>query len=172
VTGGTVAPVAAAAGPVKRVTLWVRDAEASLRVYRDALGLEVLEDKRLAGAAIARMVGLEQASLRIVHLGAAGTDHGWVGLYAIGDTAPAPMRALPRPDGFPRHGQATVVLDVHDMPVLVARLRATPGVTFVTEPTEYRKAAPGDATPPGLYREVIFFDPDGIPVSLIEFVPA
>jgi catechol 2,3-dioxygenase-like lactoylglutathione lyase family enzyme len=168
----TGAAVPAAAGPVKRVTLWVRDAEASLAVYRDALGLQVIEDKRLAGAGIARMVGLEQASLRIVHLGAPGMAHGWVGLYAIADTAPAPMRELPRPDGFPRYGQATVVLDVHDMPAIVARLRATPGVRFVTEPTEYRKGTPGDATPPGLYREVIFFDPDGIPVSLIEFVPA
>jgi catechol 2,3-dioxygenase-like lactoylglutathione lyase family enzyme len=160
------------AGPVKRVTLWVRDAEASLRVYRDALGLQVIEDKRLGGAGIARMVGLEQASLRIVHLAAPGMAHGWVGLYAITDTQPAPMRELPRPDGFPRHGQATIVLEVRDMPTIVERLRGTPGVTFVTEPTEYRKTTPGDATPPGLYREVIFFDPDGVPVSLMEFVPA
>lgn len=160
------------AGPVKRVTLWVRDAEAALRVYRDALGLQVIEDKVLAGAGIARMVGLEQASLRIVHLAAPGMDHGWVGLYAITDTKPAPMQALPRPEGFPRYGQATIVITVSDMPAIVARLRATPGVQFVTEPTEYRKTTSGDATPPGLYREVIFFDPDGVPVSLMEFVPA
>lgn len=160
------------AGPIKRVTLWVRDAEASLRVYRDALGLQVIEDKVLGGAGIARMVGLEQASLRVVHLAAPGMDHGWVGLYAITDTRPAPMQALPRPEGFPRYGQATVVLTVSDMPAIVARLRGTPGVQFVTEPTEYRKTTAGDATPPGLYREVIFFDPDGVPVALMEYVPA
>jgi catechol 2,3-dioxygenase-like lactoylglutathione lyase family enzyme len=159
------------AGPVKRVTLWVRDVEASLRVYRDALGLVVIEDKALAGPSIARMVGLSQASLRIVHLAAPGMDHGWVGLYGISDTQPAALQALPRPDGFPRFGQATIVLTVEDMPSIVARLRATAGVQFVTEPTEYRKATSGDVTPPGLYREVIFFDTDGIPVSLIEFVP-
>ncbi len=159
------------AGPVKRVTLWVRDIEASLRVYRDALGLVVIEDKALAGAAIARMVGLEQAALRIVHLAAPGMDHGWIGLYAISDTQPTPLPALPRPDGFPRYGQAAIVLTVEDMPAIVARLRGTAGVQFVTEPTEYRKTTPGDATPPGLYREVIFFDTDGIPVSLMEFVP-
>jgi len=167
-----VSGAAGQAGPVKRVTLWVRDAEAALRVYRDALGLQVIEDKVLAGAGIARMVGLEQASLRIVHLAAPGMDHGWVGLYAITDTKPAPMQALPRPEGFPRYGQATIVITVSDMPAIVARLRATPGVQFVTEPTEYRKTTSGDATPPGLYREVIFFDPDGVPVSLMEFVPA
>ncbi len=160
------------AGPIKRITIWVRDPEASLRVYRDALGLGVIEDKRIGGPAIARMVGLEEASLRIVHLAAAGMDHGWVGLYAISDTKPAPMQSLPRPEGFPRYGQAAVVLMVSDMPAIVARLRATPGVQFVTEPSEYRKTTSGDATPPGIYREVIFFDPDGVPVSLMEFVPA
>jgi catechol 2,3-dioxygenase-like lactoylglutathione lyase family enzyme len=163
--------MAGRAGPVKRVTLWVRDVEASLRVYRDALGLGVIEDKQLAGSSIAKMVGLSQASLRIVHLAAPGMDHGWIGLYAISDTQPAALPALPRPDGFPRYGQATLVLTVQDMPAIVARLRATAGVQFVTEPTEYRKATPGDVTPPGLYREVIFFDTDGIPVSLMEYVP-
>lgn len=159
------------AGPVKRVTLWVRDIEAALRVYRDALGLVVIEDKTLAGAPIARMVGLSQADLRIVHLAAAGAEHGWIGLYAITDTQPTALSELPRADGFPRYGQATIVLTVQGMPAIVARLRATPGVQFVTEPTEYRKATPGDITPPGLYREVIFFDTDGIPVSLLEYVP-
>ncbi|MCC6171724.1 MAG: VOC family protein [Gammaproteobacteria bacterium] len=164
-------PTAGRAGPVKRVTLWVRDVEAALRVYRDALGLQVIEDKSLASPGIARMVGLSEASLRIVHLAAPGHDHGWIGLYAISDTQPAPMQALPRPEGFPRYGQATIVLGVQDMPAIVGRLRATPEVQFITEPTEYRKTSAGDATPPGLYREVIFFDPDGIPVSLMEFVP-
>ena len=159
------------AGPVKRVTLWVRDIEASLTVYRDALGLTVIEDKSLSGASIARMVGLSHAALRIVHLAAPDADYGWVGLYAISDTQPAPMAALPRPDGFPRYGQATLVLTVRALPAIVARLRATSGVQFMTEPTEYRKTTPGDATPPGLYREVIFFDPDGVPVSLMEYVP-
>jgi catechol 2,3-dioxygenase-like lactoylglutathione lyase family enzyme len=159
------------AGPVKRVTLWVRDVDVSLRVYRDALGLTVIEDKALSGASIARMLGLSRASLRIVHLAAPGVEFGWVGLYAISDTEPTAVPELPRPDGFPRYGQATVVLTVQGMPAIVARLRASAGVRFVTEPTEYRKATPGDVTPPGLYREAIFFDPDGIPVSLIEFVP-
>jgi catechol 2,3-dioxygenase-like lactoylglutathione lyase family enzyme len=168
----TAATAGGHAGPVKRVTLWVRDVEAALRVYRDALGLEVIEDKVLAGTSIARMVGLSQAALRIVHLAAPGMEHGWVGLYSISDTQPTALPELPRPDGFPRYGQATVVLTVTDMPSIVVRLRATAGVQFVTEPTEYLKATPGGVTPPGLYREVIFFDTDGIPVSLMEFVPA
>ena len=155
-------------GPVKRVTLWVRDAERSLAVYRDALGLCVIEDKLLSGAAIARMVGLQQASLRIVHLAAPGTDYGWVGLYEVRDALP-PLAALPDPAGFPRFGQATVLLTTDSMTEVVARLRVTSGVQLITEPTEYRKTTPADATPAGRYSECLFFDPDRIPVGLMGY---
>lgn len=158
------------AGPVKRVTLWVRDAGKSLRVYRDALGLSILEDKQVAGAAIGRMVGLDEATLRIVHLGYPGSTHGWVGLYQIKDARPHAVPALAKPGGFPRYGQATVVLTTERMPEIVARLRAQ-HVRFLTEPTEYVKTTPGDATPPGRYSEAIFFDPDDIPVSLMGYSP-
>lgn len=159
-------------GPVKRVTLWVRDAEKSLRVYRDALGLAVIEDKRLSGPAIARMVGLEQASLRIVHLAAPGADYGWIGLYEISATRPT-MSELQSPGGFPRYGQATVVVTTDSMASVVEKLRKTPQVRLITEPTEYVKSTstPGDATPPGRYSECIFFDPDDIPVSLMGYAP-
>lgn len=161
-----------ATGPVKRVTLWVRDAERSLRVYRDALGLAVIEDKRIAGAAIARMVGLEQASLRIVHLAAPGTDYGWIGLYEISGAIPA-LASQPTPARFPSFGQATIVVTTDAMTETVARLRSAAQVRFITEPTEYVKttAATGDATPPGRYSECIFFDPDDIPVSLMGYAP-
>ncbi len=158
-------------GPLKRVTLWVRSAEASLAVYRDALGLEVLEDKRVEGPAIAKMVGLKQAALRIVHLAPAGATHGWIGLYEIGATAPRQMESLPRLSGFPLYGQATLVLTTSEMDAVVGRLRATTGVAMITEPTRYIKTEASAAMPAGIYSEAIFFDPDGIPVSLIGFEP-
>lgn len=158
-------------GPLKRVTLWVRDIDASLALYRDALGLVVLEDKQLSGPQIARMVGLEQAQLRIVHLGAPGATHGWVGLYAITQTAPRPMTALPAPGGFPCYGQATLVFTTERFAQTVARLHALPQLQFITEPTEYVKTTAGDTTPPGHYSETIFLDPDGVPVSLIGYAP-
>lgn len=42
-------------GPLKRLTLWVRDAEASLALYRDLLGLEVIEDTLLEGVAVTNL---------------------------------------------------------------------------------------------------------------------
>ncbi len=158
-------------GPVKRVTLWVRNAEASLAVYRDALGLSILEDKQLHGPAIARMVGLEQASLRILHLGPPGATHGWVGLYEISRTTPQPMAALPAPEGFPRYGQSTVVITTDDMVGILPKLRKTIGVTLLTEMTEYIKESGTDAMPAGRYSEILFFDPDGISISLMGYAP-
>jgi len=160
-----------ATGPVKRITLWVRDLEASLAVYRDALGLAVLERKELQGPAIAKMVGLEQAKLRIVHLGAEGATHGWVGLYEISATAPHDMQSLAKPLSFPAYGQATVVFETTAMDAVLVRLRACVGVRFVTAPTEYVKREASAVMPAGRYSELIFFDPDGIPVSVMGYAP-
>jgi catechol 2,3-dioxygenase-like lactoylglutathione lyase family enzyme len=160
-----------ATGPLKRVTVWVRSADASLALYRDALGLAVLEDKTVSGPAIARMVGLEQATLRIVHLAPEGATQGWVGLYEISGTAPGAPPTLPRPAEFPAYGQATLVFETGQMAEVLSRVRATPGVAFITAPSEYVKPTGTPAAPAGRYSEVIFFDPDGIPVSLMGYAP-
>jgi catechol 2,3-dioxygenase-like lactoylglutathione lyase family enzyme len=150
--------------PLKRVTLWVRNLERSLALYRDALGLEVLEEKQLQGAAIANMVGLEQASLRIVHLGRSGEAFGWIGLYEIRDTAPRPMADTGSPRQFPLYGQATLVFETPAVSEIAAKLGSLEGVTIMAGPTAYARAD-------GTFEELILLDPDGIPVSLMGFTP-
>lgn len=158
--------------PLKRVTLWVRELERALLLYRDALGLEVLEQKTLEGPAIARMVGLDQARLRIVHLGIAGADHGWIGLYEIGASSPRPMGEMPTAKGFPLYGQTTLVFDVADIDPIYARLGSIPGLEVLAGPTSYVKAEASAAMPAGRYSELIFRDPDGIIVSLLGYTPS
>jgi catechol 2,3-dioxygenase-like lactoylglutathione lyase family enzyme len=155
-------------GPVKRVTLWVRDAEASLALYRDVLGLDVLEDKRIRGPAIAAMVGLENAQLRIVHLAPRGATHGWIGLYQPIDAQPSVSTLPPPPPDRPAIGQATIVLTTERGPEILRELRAR-RTRFLTEPREYVKETPGEVTPPGRYTEMLFFDPDNFLVSLIGY---
>lgn len=153
------------APPLKRVTLWVRNLERSLALYRDVLGLAVLEEKQLQGAAIAKMVGLEEASLRIVHLGRPGEPHGWIGLYEIRDTAPRPMGEAGGPRQFPLYGQATLVFETSRVAEMTAKVAALDGVAIMAGPTAYARAD-------GTFHELIFLDPDGIPVSLMGFTPA
>jgi catechol 2,3-dioxygenase-like lactoylglutathione lyase family enzyme len=158
-------------GPIKRVTLWVRDVEASLSLYRDVLGLEVIEDKVLEGPPVRALLGLESGRLRIVHLSADGRPHGWVGLYALTEASPAPPSlAHPHPDRF-SYGQAVVVFDTQHLDVLLPRLEQG-GYRLLGTPIDYVKPSVSGPTPAGRYREVIFFDPDGIPVSLIQSGPA
>lgn len=161
----------AGTGPLKRVTIWVRDVEASLALYRDVIGLDVIEDKTLSGPAIAAMVGLKDATMRIVHLAPAGATHGWIGLYSLSNAnPPVPRPPAPEPTGL-AYGQVSVVLPTDAMDRILPRLRER-GVRFLTEPKDYVKTTPGDTTPAGRYTEAIFFDPDGVMVSLMGFVPA
>lgn len=157
---------------LKRVTLWVRDASRSLRLYRDILGLEMLEDKTLSGAAIAQLVGLEQATLRIVHLGPGASTQGWVGLYEIRETSPRPMAALEPATGFPMYGQSTLVFDVEDAASYASRLNALGDIRVLSGPTSYLKSESSAAMPAGRYSELIFQDPDGFIVSLLGFSPS
>jgi len=158
-------------GPVKRVTLWVRDIDASLALYRDLLGLQVIEDKVLEGAAVQALLGLESGRLRIVHLSADGQPQGWVGLYALTGARPAPP-SLPEPDPSRfSYGQSVVVFETQRMDELLNLLRKG-GYRLLGAPIDYVKPSGTGPTPGGRYREVIFFDPDGIPVSLIQIGPA
>lgn len=156
---------------LKRVTLWVRELERSLELYRDVLGLVILEEKTLAGPAIAAMVGLEQARLRIAHLGRPGTQQGWVGLYEIGETAPRTMAALPKVETFPLYGQSTLVFEVSDVAAICAKLSVLPGVTVLVGPSHYHKIEASEAMPAGHYSELIFRDADGTIVSLLSYRP-
>jgi catechol 2,3-dioxygenase-like lactoylglutathione lyase family enzyme len=156
------------AGAVQRVTLWVRDADRSLALYRDLLGLPVLEDKLVPGPYIGRMVGYEAAGLRIVHLGS-GSD-GWVGLYELRDATPAPVDLPSPPAKQLARGQATVVFRATGVEALAERLVAA-GYRFLLPPASYIKETGSELFPAGRYVEAIFHDPDGIPVSLIEHQP-
>src|SRR5690606_5342623 len=125
-------------GPVKRVTIWVRDIERSLSLYRDILGLEVVEDKTMTGPYMARMVGYEDGRLRIVHLAAGGSEFGWIGLYELADTTP-PLASLPVP-GKDRLacGQTAIVLESADLDGIAARLESE-GYEFLLRPQTYVK---------------------------------
>ena len=160
-----------AVGPVKRVTLWVRDIDESLALYRDLLGLSVLEDKLLDEAAVRALLGVEGGRLRIVHLGAGEVPHGWIGLYALTDARPAPP-SLPAPGRAQfSYGQAVVVFETRRIEELRAML-VSRRYRLLGPAIDYFKHKGSPQSPAGRYREVVFFDPDDIPVSLIQFDPA
>ena len=154
--------------PLKRATIFCRDAEASLKLYRDILGFDVIEDKRVSGPAMGKMIGLDDVSMRILHLQSEDLDAGLIGLYEVTSDQ---VVSLPTPDkGKIQLGQVAVVMSTADPGGIAADLEAG-GYEFLTPPTKYVKEEDSDYMKAGTYTEMIFYDPDNVLVSILGFEP-
>lgn len=154
--------------PVKRTTIFCRDIERSLALYRDILGFKVAEDKTVAGPAMAKMIGLDDCSMHICHLQAHNSEDGLIGLYEI--TAENVPETSPPAPGKIHLGQVAVVVTTDQPDAIYADLEAK-GYDFLTPPTKYTKEEDGEYMKAGTYTEMIFYDPDGVLVSVMGFEP-
>lgn len=149
--------------PVKRTTIFCRDIEKSLALYRDVLKLRVVDDKTIKGLAMARMIGLDDCTMRIVHLQSGEFDHGLIGLYHVVEPR---LPEAPRPSPLRLHyGHIAVVLYTRDAAGIARDARAA-GFPFLTPPTDYVKATDSPMMPAGTYTEMLFTDPDGLLISV------
>lgn len=149
-------------GPLARASIFVRDTSASLALYRDVLGLDVVDARELAGPGIGAMLGLGDCTIRVTYLSAEGSDIARIGLFEIiGGGVPE----LPRPSPASIHrGQVALVMDSPHIPDIHRRLKAA-NTRFLCEPATIR------GSKGGLFHEFLFHDPDGIVVDLIRFEP-
>jgi len=154
--------------PLKRATIFCRDMQKSLALYRDILGFEVAEDKTVRGPAMAKMIGLDDCTMHICHLRAQNSEDGLIGLYEISG---ADVPELPRvPEGQIHYGQTAVVVTT-DKVDEIAKAVADGRYAFLTPPTKYLKEEDSDYMKAGTYTEMIFYDPDGVLVSVMGYVP-
>ena len=154
--------------PLKRATIFCRDIEKSLSLYRDILGFTVAEDKTVAGPAMAKMIGLDDCSMHICHLQAQKSEDGLIGLYEI-TADDVPETTLP-PTGKIHRGQVAVVVSTDQPDAIYADLEKA-GYPFLTLPTTYVKEEDSDYMKAGTYTEMIFYDPDGVLVSILGYKP-
>lgn len=155
--------------PLKRVTIFCRDIEKSLALYRDILGFDIAEDKTVEGAAIGAMIGYpDGVSMRIVHLRSEHSENGLIGLYAIQTPQPDELSAPPADRVV--WGQTALVLSCDQPEPIVQKLREE-NYRFLLEPREYVKPTDSEYTKAGTYVEMIFFDPDNVLVSIITYRP-
>mgnify|MGYP005613941129 CR=1 FL=1 len=68
------------------------------------------------------------------------------------------------PIGQPAYGSTALVLSTTDFDGVHAALSAA-GSRFLTPPVRYPKRQASERSPAGIYREMIVYDPDGVPVS-------
>jgi catechol 2,3-dioxygenase-like lactoylglutathione lyase family enzyme len=147
--------------PVMRVSLLVRDTARSLAVYRDVLGMTVIDERTFGGPEIGKALGLGDCEFRATYLTAEDSSVGVVGLMeVVRGTRPE----LPAPAPRIHRGQPAMVFSTNENHALFAELKKA-GMSFICEPVDFTSSR-------GTYIEAIFLDPDGIPVSLIQFSPA
>lgn len=149
-------------GPLARASIFVRDTEASLALYRDVLGMDVADTRELAGPVIGKMLGLGDCRIRVTYLSAEGSEIARIGLFEV---AGGGVPDLPQPSPASIHrGQVALVMDSPHIPDIHRRLKAK-GYRFVCEPATIR------GSKGGLFHEFLFLDPDGVVVDLIRFEP-
>ncbi len=151
----------------ERFTLFCRDMEASLRFYRDTLGMVVVEEKTLQGAMAGGLLQLPPCTMRIALLAGANDTAVIVGLFEISDVA---IDAIEVPIGKPLQGQTALVLSTTGFDALHGALAAA-GYRFLTPPLNYPKRVASERSPAGFYREMIVYDPDNVPVSILQIDP-
>ncbi len=141
---------------VRRTTLVVRDINASLPFYRDALGLKVIYDERIGGGKDKTGKAIPP-TVRLVLLRANDDFVGAIGLMQrLNLTAP------PAPVVFQKAqvGDAILVINVADLDTRFERVRATPGVKVAEEPKRVDYPSPsGKGRIPVMFSAV--WDADG-----------
>jgi catechol 2,3-dioxygenase-like lactoylglutathione lyase family enzyme len=149
-----------ALAPMARATIFVRDLEASLKLYRDILGLKPMFDNHWKGKGINAIMGTEGKELRATVLMAGESVVGNIGLYQLSNEKGAP----PPPRGTDtRTGDFAVIFPTNDIWGLTRKIEAA-GYEIVSPPVTLL-ARPGMKQQP---LEMMFRDPDGVLVNLVQ----
>ena len=154
--------------PVSRITLFCRDLEKSLALYRDILGFEEVESKTIQTKAFNELMNIHDKNcfVRISYLQSERSDHGLIALFEINSSELDKNQSIQTTQI--QYGQSVIVLSTKDHKKIYRELKKK-DYTFLVEPTEYEKSEDSDYIKAGLYKEMYFYDPDGFLINLIEF---
>ena len=154
--------------PVSRITLFCRDLEKSLALYRDILGFEEVESKTIQTKAFNELMNIhdENCFVRISYLQSDRSDHGLIALFEINSSELDKNQSIQTTQI--QYGQSVIVLSTKDHKKIYRELKKK-DYTFLVEPTEYEKLEDSEYIKAGLYKEMSFYDPDGFLINLIEY---
>ena len=154
--------------PVSRITLFCRDLEKSLALYRDILGFEEVESKTIQTKAFNELMNIDDKNcfVRISYLQSERSDHGLIALFEINSSKLDKNQSIQTTQI--QYGQSVIVLSTKDHKKIYRELKKK-DYTFLVEPTEYEKLEDSEYIKAGLYKEMSFYDPDGFLINLIEY---
>jgi catechol 2,3-dioxygenase-like lactoylglutathione lyase family enzyme len=147
--------------PIARATIFVRDLEESLKLYRDILGLKPWFDNYWKGSSINDIMGTKGLELRATVLRSGDAAVGNIGLYQLykqAGEAPVPSQ---RTDT--RIGDVAVVFHTTEIDRLTEEIIAA-GYAILSPPVVLMPRA--DMAVQG--REMMFRDRDGVLVNLVQ----
>jgi len=126
---------------LRRTTLIVRDIEASLALYRDALGMDVAYDQEITSPGLTMRAGHDGKNRsRLVLLKANDSFIGMLGLWQFLDTAPDD---LPPPNaGDFSVGDIVLLFNSKTLDTTFPAAAAAPGVRVYGAPKERRYPSP------------------------------
>jgi catechol 2,3-dioxygenase-like lactoylglutathione lyase family enzyme len=150
-----------ALAPMARATIFVRDIDTSLKLYRDILGLKPMFDNYWKGKGINDIQNTDNVELRAVVLMAGDSSVGNIGIYQLYNAKhrpPAPAR-----NNDTRIGDVAVVFPTRDIWRLFNEIKSagyviiSPPVTLIERPRMKQQPL-----------EMMFRDPDGVLVNLVQ----
>lgn len=152
---------------LSRATFFCKSLSASLKLYQGRLGLTIVNEKTIAGPGAGALLGLGSCKLRLILLAAEPDGQPIVALIDISE-ADIPTMPLP-PKGI-AFGQSATVFQTTHFDLLRNQLE-NDGVEFLCQPVEYPIPSATPDSPAGLYKEMIFFDPDNNLIGVMQIIP-
>jgi catechol 2,3-dioxygenase-like lactoylglutathione lyase family enzyme len=161
-TPGNPIPEGFRVAPLARATIFVRNQEESLKLYRDILGLRVRVDKEFADERFNRILGTQGLETRVKILQSGDTVYGNLGVFELAGDDRADVPRPSRETGA-RTGDVAVVFLTNDIEGIAAKVTAA-GYTIIAPPMVLFP----DETLRVQPREMLFRDRDGVLVNLIQ----
>ena len=149
--------------PINRATIFVRDQEKSLKLYRDILGMKIWVNNMwpAEGNGLNTIMNTKGLPLHAIILGSGDSVFGRLGIYQLSnETTKAPP---PDQSTTTKTGDFAIVLMTRDIDDLVAKVKAA-GYPIISMPTTIRDNP--DYAVQG--REMLFRDGDGVLVNLVQ----
>ena len=142
---------------LRRTTLVVSDMDASLALYRDAIGMKVIYDNMLRNPRDAKTNEEADSAIHLIFLQANDNFVGILGLMEYEKPVKAPAESMPEPF---QPGSIVLLFNTDDVDGGFARLSQVPGVKVLREPrdTSYPSY---DGKSRIASRVSILVDPDG-----------
>ena len=146
--------------PVSRTTVFVRDMDESLKLYRDILGLKPRVERTLDGEWWNELMGTKGKKVQVVILQTAkGEVVGNIGLFHFVDENPGPpVYSAARL----QTGTVALVMVARDIHAVYEKVKAA-GYTIISPP----KTVDPKPSKASAY-EMLFLDRDGIVVNIIQ----